>query len=235
MSVIAGIVTTASRGALIAAGFTAAICLVCATKNRITRTVALIFTISAILLAASSLAPALEAWLSGTSGEERGSFQHRNDLYSTARLEWFGSSSIYDGGKSSSLDSGILQVGLGFGWIALALVVFPLALSALRIITGRASTAEMAIVGQIPLFTSVALITQYASMVFLVVGIAVQMWLSAEDAKSTIDLRNVAPSQPMALGDPRRSTPITANPDVFRVNESNQFQPSRPMSGWNGR
>lgn len=207
-SVSGGILTTASRGALIAAVFTAAICLICATKNRIARIFTLAFMMSVILLASSSLVPVLQAWLSGTSGEERGSFQHRNDLYSTAQLKWFGPSSIYDGGKSSSLDSAILQIGLGFGWIALALVLLPLALSAVRIITGRASTAEMAIIGQIPLFTSVALITQYASMVFLVVGMAVQTYLAAEAANSTANLTsgtNVIPT-PLRRGHTRIST-----------------------------
>jgi hypothetical protein len=128
------------------------------------------------------IAPRLQEWARGASAEEQQSFEYRNYLYSTfiSGIEWFGRSPVYGSTKNQSTDSAILQLGLGFGWLVLITALLPLALSVVRLLSGRGSIAEIALVGQIPLFVSVALITQYESMIFFVAGLAVQMVLDQD-------------------------------------------------------
>ena len=183
IAVVAGIATTGSRGAVIAAALTAIICLAYSTNSRVWRTSAIVLCIPALALVANFLAPIFQDWARGGSGEEQVSFDYRNYLYSTyvPRFEWFGRSPLYDisGGKLS-IDSEIVNLGLAFGWIVLVGAMIPLTISTYRIINGRATTAEISIVGQIPLFITVGFITQYESLIFLIVGIGVQMILVRE-------------------------------------------------------
>ena len=171
-----GILATGSRGALVAAAFTAAICVLYLAKRTIVRVAAFALVLPAVMFVAPRVLPILETWARGTSDEEQGSFAHRGLLYSSylPRIEWFGTSA-----ENLSIDSQVMYIGLGFGWVVLVLAVIPVAISSIRLVSGRASTAEIAIVGQIPLFATVALITQYESIVFLVAGIAVQMVINA--------------------------------------------------------
>lgn len=177
----AGIAVSASRGALIAAALSALICLLYVSSRRLVRAAALSFTLVSTVLFAPSIEPLLQTWAQGSSAEERTSFEYRNYLYSTyvSSIKLFGRSPVYDSGGYApggrqSFDSAIVYLGLGFGWLVLVFATLPLMVAALRVIFGRASTAEIAIVGQIPLFATVALITQYESVVFFVAGIAVQ-------------------------------------------------------------
>ncbi|MFC7673169.1 O-antigen ligase family protein [Mycolicibacterium sp. GCM10028919] len=182
----AGIVTTASRGALIAAGLTAVICMVYVSKARILRTATLSISLIVGVVATSALGRLVQTWTRGGSKEEQWSYDHRDDLYTTylPAIEWFGKSPIYrtDGSGYYSTDSALLRIGLQFGWIVLLLAVIALASIAFRVIAGRASTPEIALVGQLPLFTTVALITQYQSMIFIVAGFAVHMASAREQS-----------------------------------------------------
>jgi hypothetical protein len=203
ISVSAGIVATASRGALIAAGLSAAICLLYVAKNRFVRTASIALTLLGAFLMTPAYAPFLQSWARGATDEEQHSADYRNTLYSTylPNIEWFGRSPIHT--RINSIDSAIVRLGLEFGWIVLVILLLPLALSIVRVVAGRASTAEIALVGQIPLFATVALITQYESIVFVVVGIAVQT-IIAERTSTVRDPRS-ASRAPMARIDRRRA------------------------------
>lgn len=175
MLVGAGILTTASRGALVAAVLSAGICVVYLTQNRFIRTLNLVATLIVVYLMTSVFASFLESWVRGTDDEQQQSVDYRNSLYSTALpgVELFGRSPFHT--RIISVDSAVVRLGLEFGWIFLIMILFPLILTTYRVVAGHATTAEIAIVGQIPLFAAVALITQYESIVFVVAGIAVQM------------------------------------------------------------
>ncbi|MEA2732094.1 MAG: hypothetical protein QOF70_6569, partial [Acetobacteraceae bacterium] len=119
-------------------------------------------------------------------------------------VKLFGKSFIQvQGSEVHSIDSAILRLGLEFGWVFLIVLMMPLALSMARVLIGNASFAELALVGQTPLFASVALITQYESLVFVVVGFAVQALIAT-------DRRNASPN---AFNGDRRDTTIPYSPN----------------------
>ncbi len=186
LAVGGGIMTTASRSAMLAAAITAFMCLAYTASRRAVRTVAVLVLV-ATLIAAPFVAPTLQDWAEGSSVEAQTSASYRNDLYTAYAplIEWFGRSARYfasRGAVTDSVDSAVLHIGLNFGWVVLALALLPLLACVVRVAAGRATTAEIALVGQIPLLTTVALITQYQSFVFIVVGFAVQSALDSRPA-----------------------------------------------------
>lgn len=178
LCVSAGVLVTGSRAALLAALLTASICLLYSIRLPIARAFSLAFVALVSFIVGPVFGDRIGAWARGTSIEAAQSAGHRERLYSLLldRIEWFGRSpgAAHGVGDQASTDSAILVVGVAFGWVVLALVLFPLLVSTIRVFTSRASAAEIALVGQWPLFATVALITQYESLVFVVVGLAVQ-------------------------------------------------------------
>ncbi len=83
-------------------------------------------------------------------------------------------------GNFRSVDNALILLGLTYGWVAL-LVAALLLLGALVLVLARQATAPtIAVVAQIPAFVTVALITQYAVMVWFMIGLA----LSAQAARA---------------------------------------------------
>lgn len=76
-------------------------------------------------------------------------------------------------GEFRSIDNALLLFGLTFGWVPLLLVVGLLATAVVHVFRGIATPAVIAVVAQIPAFVTVALITQYAYVVWFTVGLAV--------------------------------------------------------------
>lgn len=72
----------------------------------------------------------------------------------------------------SSIDNAYILIGLQFGWIPLGILVAGLAAFGIRTLRGSATPAVVAMTAQIVVLGTVALITQYSSAVWLVVGIA---------------------------------------------------------------
>jgi hypothetical protein len=73
----------------------------------------------------------------------------------------------------ASIDSTFIQLGLGFGWIVAAASLVPFIVLAVRVLMGRATTADIALISQLPLVATVAMITQWQSLLWLVGGMAV--------------------------------------------------------------
>lgn len=201
VSVLAGIVSTASRSAELAAVLTIVICALYVVKIRILRTGILAVGTVAMLVVSLAVGDRLQAWARGNSAEEQSSYEYRREMYANylPTVKWLGKSPIYNPTKIS-IDSAFLDMGLGFGWVLLIIAVIPLALSVFRVITGSASFAEIAIVGQIPLFATVALINQYASIVFIVAGIAVQIIVDRQNQPvgDPLDANSFPPTHAMA-------------------------------------
>ncbi len=76
-------------------------------------------------------------------------------------------------GGFSSIDNALLLLGLRYGWVPLVVVTGLLVAACATVLRGRATAPTIALVAQIPSFVSVALITQYATLLWFVAGLAV--------------------------------------------------------------
>lgn len=72
-----------------------------------------------------------------------------------------------------SIDSAVLLVGLDYGWVPMVVVVLLLAIGLWCLVSGRATAPTIAVVAQIPALATVALITQYSTLLWFVAGLAV--------------------------------------------------------------
>lgn len=173
-----GIITTGSRGAMLAAALTGCLTMAYLAREQASRTVAVLVAAAATFLVGPHVMPIIEEWAAGSSTEEQVSATYRSYLYETYLpiIKWFGRCPDFFPGNTSldSVDSAVLYLGVTWGWIITAMIVLPLFVVVARVVAGRGSVPEIALVGQIPLFLTVGLITQYQSMIFIVVGLAVQ-------------------------------------------------------------
>ncbi len=76
-------------------------------------------------------------------------------------------------GDFRSIDNALLLLGLRYGWVPLLLVGVLLLAACGTVLRGRATAATIAVVAQVPSLVSVALITQYATLLWFVAGLAV--------------------------------------------------------------
>ena len=171
--VAGGILASASRGAVLAAGLTGALFVLHLMKTYAARTLAIALTSLFALSSVSIAAALLEGWALSTD-EMQSSLNYRFSMYETylQEVQLFGPSPAI--GLTGSTDSAVLVIGLKFGWIVALIALVPILISAIRILIGSASIAEIALVGQLPLLGSVALITQYELIFFFIAGIAAQ-------------------------------------------------------------
>ncbi|MCX7523041.1 hypothetical protein OSC27_12230 [Microbacterium sp. STN6] len=114
--------------------------------------------------------------------EAAGSAEYRTDLLSLVHdMSPLGITSSWDVlpngetyyGSFQSIDSELILTGLRFGLIPLLLIIAALVCCLIAALRGRATPSSIALIGQIPAFATVALITQYASVAWFVAGLAV--------------------------------------------------------------
>jgi hypothetical protein len=170
--IFAGTALTLSRGAIIAALFTLLLCSLIYGRHSLRA--ALVIT---TCLALAVFPDRLREFAYGGTSESQHSAGHRGDLYSTLLpiLSPFGRSDDLALTRYLSVDSAFLYVGIYFGWVMAVMLLFPLAVVAIRLISGKASVIEAGLLGHLPLLLTVALITQYQSFLFFVAGFAVQL------------------------------------------------------------
>lgn len=174
-----GIACTFSRAAISSAVLTLALSLL------FMRDIKAAFRFILIILAALAgfiglriLAPIFEL----ASRETAGSSSYRERMLEELlpQLSFAGRSSaaVYGGdgsvryGSFQSIDSTFLSIGLGFGWIAALVMLLPFVFMVVRLSRGVANTAEIALIGQLPMLFTVALITQYQLVVWFIAGFA---------------------------------------------------------------
>lgn len=186
--VFGGVACTLSRGALIAAGLTLLLCALAYLSMRGLRFAMLTVGFAATVLAVVG-PDQLMQFAFGTTAETQESATYRERLYETLMpaLVPFGNSDYTPVSTGASIDSAFLYVGMHFGWVILFMLVLPLLVVVVRILRGRASNIEAGLLGQVPLLATVSLITQYQSLLFFVVGFAVQ----AAAMKNANDERNI--------------------------------------------
>ena len=179
MAVGAGIVTSGSRSAMLAAALTAGLTMAYTARHQANRILAILTAAATALLIGPQVLPAFEQWAAGNSAEEQGSAYFRSYLYELylPKIQWFGRSPDFFNGTAltDSIDSALLYIGVNWGWIITGIIVFPLLVVVVRAVAGRASAPEIALAGQVPLFLTVALLTQYESLIFIFAGLAVQL------------------------------------------------------------
>lgn len=175
-----GAVVTFSRIALICASLGLLLSLVSRRTPLRLRTRAVVA--AGVLVAAVGVVPFVLATLNSSGAVAADSADYRGWLLDLVPgIAPIGLSSLYhaypDGtvrfGTFASIDNALLLIGLRYGAIAVAVIVVALAAAATTVLRLRASAATVALVAQIPAFVSAALITQYAVLVWVLVGVAV--------------------------------------------------------------
>lgn len=133
-------------------------------------------------LAAILGVPLLVAVFTSAGSEASGSAEYRTDILSlldTASLLGLAKSweVTADGttyyGAFRSIDSEIVLTALRFGILPLTLLLLALAICCIAALRDRATPASVAIIGMIPAFATVALITQYTTLVWFLAGLGV--------------------------------------------------------------
>lgn len=79
-------------------------------------------------------------------------------------------------GRYQSIDSTFLILGIGFGWLVAAIAIVAFLALLVRVALRHASAPEVALVGQLPVLATVALITQYQILIWLMLGMAVTFY-----------------------------------------------------------
>jgi hypothetical protein len=178
--IAAGVVCTFSRGPLLAAGLTTLLTLLFARKF-VTARLRRGFTLL-VVLAGAALVPALIDFF-GSAGRELGDgTQYRERLFASffedLNLVGTANGMATDTGGNMfyrqfrSIDSALIVTGITYGTIVLVIVLLLIAACAIALLRGRATPARIAVVGQIPVLATVALITQYAEVAWFLAGIA---------------------------------------------------------------
>ncbi len=143
------------------------------------------------------------------SDEAEGSALYRSDLLELIRYmrplglaSNYGVSTTQDVsiGSFASIDNAALLFGLIYGWLPLVLLGVAMLAGLIAMVRRRCTPAVIAIVAQLPAFVTVALITQYASLVWFAAGLAVSTQLAVNVARSA---KRLAPDHAV--------TPLTLN------------------------
>lgn len=71
-----------------------------------------------------------------------------------------------------SIDNAVVDTALSVGWLPVLLLLAPLAAAVVTVLRRRGNPAMVAVIAQLPALFTVALITQYAVLFWVVVGVA---------------------------------------------------------------
>jgi hypothetical protein len=137
---------------------------------------------AACAAAALAVVPFVTGVLGAAGDEASGSAAYRGELLGlVGRMaplglsdSWYRSPTgeVYFG-SFRSIDSALVLLGLTYGAIPLLLVLLGALAACVTVLARRATPPTIALVAQLPAFATVALITQYATWVWFVAGLAV--------------------------------------------------------------
>jgi len=111
-------------------------------------------------------------------------------------------------GQFVSIDSQFVLTSVTTGSLALVIVGVALVAAILLLLRRRAEPATIAVIAQIPALATVALITQYAVLLWLVVGIAAT-------SQSLLRSTRLAPGEEVTLDEPVRTTAPPPSPSLL--------------------
>ncbi len=144
--------------------------------------------VTMLTVAAAAALPLVDSVFEAAGSEAANSAAYRSDLLSTVGdMNPIGLASSFVRTPTGevvfsnfrSIDSQMILLGLTFGWLSLLLVAGLLAAAVIVVLRGQGSAPTIAIVAQIPAFMAVALITQYAALVWFLAGLAVTSQVAA--------------------------------------------------------
>lgn len=186
----AAVATTFSRAGLIAVALGVFLSLAFQTQFTRRQKVGL----TTLLIAATAvLVPTLGRVFDAAGDEASNSSSYRStllDLIPTMRAIGRSTAAAIGGdgsltyGRFRSIDNTFLQLGLGYGWIVAAIAVIPFVVIAVRLLARRGTSADIVLLTQVPMLTTVAMITQWQSVVWLLAGAAV---IAAQERARAVD------------------------------------------------
>jgi hypothetical protein len=187
---VAGLATTLSRGPMLALGLTL---LLAAYSMLRTLTPQMRAGLLALLALGGVAMVRLFTGVETSGGEETASStQYRLDLFEqlTQDLHPFGQADgLVEGATGTidyrsflSIDNAFLYVAILYGWVLAALMLAALLVPLVRALQRRANPAEVALAGQLPALFTVALITQYYTLMWFLAGLAVTWVLQGEES-----------------------------------------------------
>ncbi|WP_435093196.1 hypothetical protein [Clavibacter michiganensis] len=144
-----------------------------------------------VVLVVAAVAPFVQTVFDDAGTEATNSSDYRGDLYGlvpgmgilgTASSAYRGSDGRVFYGGFRSIDSQLVLTGLTFGLLVAGAVLVALAVGVWLVLRGHATAATIALVAQIPALASVALITQYATLVWFLAGVAATSQILRRDA-----------------------------------------------------
>ncbi len=157
-----------------------------------------------LVVGAATLTPFVLQVLADAGDEAARSAGYRGNLLSllpyvdllgfSEAMQRTATGSLYFGGFQS-IDSQLILFGLSYGWLTLVWVLALLAMATSTVLVGRGNAALVAVVAQVPALVTVALITQYALLVWFTVGLSVAAYA---DRRRTSIATAVGPGRPAA-------------------------------------
>lgn len=161
------------------------------------------------------LVPFVAATFSAAGDEATNSAAYRGDLtslipdisvlgYATSAYRTTAGELYF--GRFHSIDSALILLGLTYGWLALAAALALLLAAVWLVVAGRASAPTIALVAQLPALATVALITQYAMVLWFVAGLAVTAQVERQ-ARLLAGSRRSSPAVARRVGTARAPYP----------------------------
>lgn len=178
--VLAAVVVTFSRSAMLDAALGLVLTAVFL-RHEVTRRFRIVL-VALLVVGSAAVAPFVTSVFADAGTEAGNSAAYRGELLGLVpRMQLLGLSPSFsvspDGtatfGQFHSIDSALVLAGLAYGLIPLAVVVLLLVGAIVLVVSGRAAPATIAVVAAIPAIATVALITQFAMLLWVVVGVAV--------------------------------------------------------------
>lgn len=186
-----GAVVSLSRGGLLAVGLTLALSLYAlATVPAVQR-----FLIGSVVVGLGLWAfTGFSDLTAGSAVEASASSSYRSNMHDvlipTMQMVGRSSAAIDTAtgvryGRFQSIDSTFLALGIGYGWLVAVLAIIAFLFLVVRVVLRHASAPEVALVGQLPVLTTVALITQYQILVWLMLGMSVTLYATSRRTNQT--------------------------------------------------
>jgi hypothetical protein len=202
---LAGVLTSLSRGPILAAVLTFALMLYAERKSEI--------RLRSVILLVGGLAVALFLFSALYNGSGQAELQSSSSARDDQLLQTLGQTNLFGPATGTEwdpvhsryetngvfiVDSTYLRFAIDFGWIITTLMLAPAIVAAQRVVARKAGSATIAVVGQIPILVVTSMITQWQVVFFMLVGMAV-----AEISRRKHPVANPGESDEHAIADIR--------------------------------
>lgn len=204
---VAGVLVSVSRGPIIATAFTFALLVYAQRKarHRVTSALFLIAGLVGIYVLFSALynGTGQEEVMSSGSARSRqleGALPYTN-LVGPAQGMFLNLEGQYQLYGIVIIDNAFLRIALDFGWLVCALMFLPVVVAAVNVLLRRAGRITVALVAQVPVLVVTSFITQWQTLFFFVMGMAVTEMVAARRQ------RHAARVPPAVLSDAATGAP----------------------------